>query len=254
MKGLGGIGRTQRVADRAALVAIDEVVLDSAQGDGLRYIPGGVVKGQCGGGDGRFAGVAGSNRDGDGAVGWTIEHKGRAVVRGTFGQAGGVVGHSDRGRSAVGGDYVEVTSSPMEGVGWIGGGDGVADGGGLIAIDAVVFGSRDGESLGDRPGGVVKAHRGWRERGLGGVTRRESDGDGAVGWAREDEGLGVSSAFVDGDDLHRSRGAQSGRSRAVRGAATSTTSSLGFTAIGSREVDIVDNRAFPQVAADQGQA
>ena len=69
MKGLGGIGRTQRVADRAALVAIDEVVLDSAQGDGLRDIPVGVVKGQCGGGDGRFAGVAGSNRDGDGAVG-----------------------------------------------------------------------------------------------------------------------------------------------------------------------------------------
>ncbi len=98
----------------------------------------------------------------------------------------------------------------MEGVGWIGGGDGVADGGGLIAIDAVVFGSRDGESLGDRPGGVVKAHRGWRERSLGGVTRRESDGDDAVGWAREDEGLGISSAFVDGDDLHRSRGAQSG--------------------------------------------
>ncbi len=73
MKGLGGIGRTQRVADRAALVAIDEVVLDSAQGDGLRYIPVGVVKGQCGGGDGRFAGVAGSNRDGDGAVGDAIE-------------------------------------------------------------------------------------------------------------------------------------------------------------------------------------
>ena len=135
----------------------------------------------------------------------------------------------------------------MKSVRRIGGGDGIADGGGLIAIDAVVFGSGDGESLGGRPGGVVKAHRGWRERGLGGVTRRESNRDGAVGWAREDEGLSVSSAFVDGDDLHRSRGAQSGGSRAVWGAATST-SSLGFTAIGSREVYIVDNRAFSQVA------
>ncbi len=173
-------------------------------------------------GDGCFAGVAGSNRDGDGAVGWTIEHKGRAVVRGAFSQAGRVVGHGDRGRSTIGGDHVEVTSSPMEGVGWIGGGDGVADGGGLIAIDAVVFGSGDGESLGDRPGGVVKAHRGRRERGLGGVSRRESDGDGAVGWTREDEGLSISSAFVDGDDLHRSRGAQSGRSGAVLVPASST--------------------------------
>ncbi|MEK9702409.1 MAG: hypothetical protein VW829_10335 [Deltaproteobacteria bacterium] len=137
----------------------------------------------------------------------------------------------------------------MKSVRRIGGGDGVADGGGLIAIDAVVFGSGDGESLGDRPGGVVKAHRGWRERSLGGVTRRESDVYGAVGCTREDEGLSVSSALVNRCNADRSRGAQSGGSRAVRGAAaTSTTSSLGFTAIGSREVDIVDNRAFPQVA------
>ncbi|MDG2196322.1 MAG: hypothetical protein P8O70_05450, partial [SAR324 cluster bacterium] len=121
-----------------------EVVLDPGQGDWLRYIPGGVVKGQCGWGDGCFTGVAGGERDGDGAVGWAGELEGRVVVRGTFGQAGRVIGHSDRGRSAISRDYIEVTSSSVEGVRWISGGDGVADGGGLVAIDTVVFRSRDG--------------------------------------------------------------------------------------------------------------
>ena len=160
MKGLGGISGAQCVADRAALVAIDEIVLDSAQGDWLRYIPVGVVKAQCGWGDGCFAGVAGSNRDSDGAVGWTTEGKGGAVVGGALGDTGAAVGHSDRGRSAISRDHIEVAGGSMKSVRRIGGGDGVADGGGLIAIDAVVFGSRDGESLGGRPGGVVKAHRG----------------------------------------------------------------------------------------------
>ncbi|MDG2195987.1 MAG: hypothetical protein P8O70_03710, partial [SAR324 cluster bacterium] len=121
-----------------------EVVLDPGQGDWLRYIPGGVVKGQCGWGDGCFTGVAGGERDGDGAVGWTTEGKGGAVVGGALGDTGAAVGHSDCGRSAISGDHIEVAGCPVEGVSRIGGGDGVADGGGLVAIDEVVFRSCNG--------------------------------------------------------------------------------------------------------------